>query len=256
MKDRKILLSFDVEEFDMPLEYNIPISPEEQLQVGIDGFNKIDELLNIHNVTTTLFTTANFANNFSAKIKQAATKHEIASHTYFHSDYKTEHLLTSRLALEKITETNVTGLRMPRMKKIPMKDVIDAGYSYDSSINPTWLPGRYNNLHKPRSIYTEEKVLRIPASVSSILRFPLFWLSFKNLPLNIYIKMLNGALQKDGYVCIYFHPWEFTNIEKYKMPKYTRNPCGNILLQKMDSLLKALKKEGEFNTMRDFIYTK
>ena len=32
--NRRILLSFDVEEFDMPLEYNFKISAEEQMQVG------------------------------------------------------------------------------------------------------------------------------------------------------------------------------------------------------------------------------
>jgi hypothetical protein len=256
MSDKKILLSFDVEEFDMPLEYNIDISPKDQLNIGFEGFKKIEELLTIHRISTTLFTTAHFANNYSNEIKNAATHHEIASHTYYHSDYKTEHLLASRIALEKITNTNVTGLRMPRMKQIPIQDILEAGYNYDSSINPTWLPGRYNNLNKPRTFYTENNMLRIPASVSSLIRFPLFWLSFKNLPLSVYVNMLKGALKKDGYLCIYFHPWEFTNIEQYAMPKYTRNPCGEILLEKMDRLIKILKDEGDFCTMQEFIRSK
>jgi hypothetical protein len=252
MSTRQILLSFDVEEFDMPLEYNIDISPQEQLMVGYNGFKKVDELLTIHNVATTLFTTAHFANNFPHAIKKAAQQHEIASHTYYHSEYKTEHLLESRLALEKIADTPVRGLRMPRLKKVPMQDVIDAGYHYDSSMNPTWLPGRYNNLNKPRIYYNNNGMLQIPASVSSVLRFPLFWLSFKNLPFNIYLRMLKGALKKDGYVCIYFHPWEFTDIDAYTMPKYTRKPCGEALLTKMDQLIKALQKEGDFSTMKNF----
>ena len=36
----KILLSFDVEEFDMPLEYGFSISPEQQMQVGKLGLDK------------------------------------------------------------------------------------------------------------------------------------------------------------------------------------------------------------------------
>jgi hypothetical protein len=256
MLNRQILLSFDVEEFDMPLEYDIPITPQQQLQVGYEGFLKVDQLLATHKVATTLFTTAHFANNFPDAIKKAAQYHEIASHTYYHSDYKTEHLLESRVALEKIAGTPVTGLRMPRLKKIPMQDVIDAGYRYDSSMNPTWLPGRYNNLNKPRIYYNNNGMLQIPASVSPIIRFPLFWLSFKNLPFNIYLTMLKGALKKDGYACIYFHPWEFTNIDTYAMPKYTRKPCGEQLLGKMDKLIKVLQEEGDFNTMKSFVQQK
>jgi len=32
-----ILISFDVEEFDMPLEYNFPISIESQMEIGKKG---------------------------------------------------------------------------------------------------------------------------------------------------------------------------------------------------------------------------
>ena len=35
--NRSVLLSFDVEEFDMPLEYNFPISANEQMEVGKRG---------------------------------------------------------------------------------------------------------------------------------------------------------------------------------------------------------------------------
>ena len=43
--ERFILLSFDVEEFDMPLEYGDTISDEEQLQVGYNGTESIDQIL-------------------------------------------------------------------------------------------------------------------------------------------------------------------------------------------------------------------
>jgi peptidoglycan/xylan/chitin deacetylase (PgdA/CDA1 family) len=252
MASRKILLSFDVEEFDMPLEYTIKIAPEEQLQIGGDGFTKIRNLIDRHNIATTLFTTAHFANHFSSAVAEAATKHEIASHTYYHSDYKTEHLLESRLALEKISGTKVTGLRMPRLKQVPMLDVINAGYNYDSSMNPTWIPGRYNHLRKPRRYFTDNGMLRIPASVSAWVRFPLFWLSFKNVPLSVYTSMAKRAFKKDGYLCLYFHPWEFVDINAYPMPGYTRKPCGDILLERLDRFITSMKKEGDFVTMQSF----
>jgi hypothetical protein len=41
--NRAILLIFDVEEFDLPLEYTIPISIKEQMVVGKKGLDNITE---------------------------------------------------------------------------------------------------------------------------------------------------------------------------------------------------------------------
>ena len=75
----KILLSFDVEEFDMPLEYNFNIAIETQMEIGKKGLDNLMPILNDQNYTTTLFTTANFANQYPDSIKALSEKHEIAS---------------------------------------------------------------------------------------------------------------------------------------------------------------------------------
>jgi hypothetical protein len=254
--NRYVLLSFDVEEFDMPLEYNFSISPEEQMRVGKKGLNAIDLLLSDPAISATLFTTANFAMQYPESIQQLAGKHEIASHTFYHSDFKNEHLLGSRLQLEKISGQPVTGLRMPRMRAVPMEEVIKAGYTYDSSINPTWLPGRYNNLHLSRTIYRDNGMIRVPASVSPLLRIPLFWLSFKNLPYAIFKLLALQTLKKDGYLCLYFHPWEFTDIENYGLPGFTKKLNGQPLLDRLYRLLSDLKKEAELISMHSFVNEK
>jgi peptidoglycan/xylan/chitin deacetylase (PgdA/CDA1 family) len=248
----KILLSFDVEEFDMPLEYQFPISEAEQMAIGKKGLDAILPILNDEKITTTLFTTANFATQFSETIKTLSDQHEIASHTYYHSSFETKDLLNSRLQLSQITQKNITGLRMPRMKQVPIEDIVAAGYTYDASIHPTWLPGRYNNLHLPRTIYTEHGIKRIPASVSPHCRIPLFWLSFKNFPYALYQKWVLQTLKKDGYVSLYFHPWEFVDINRFGLPKYTTKGCEGRLLEKLHQLVQVLKKYGEFQTMQDF----
>ena len=56
-----VLLSFDVEEFDMPLEYKQDISIDEQMDVGIRGLEALMPILSNTSIPTTLFTTANFA---------------------------------------------------------------------------------------------------------------------------------------------------------------------------------------------------
>lgn len=135
------------------------------------------------------------------------------------------------------------------MRPVLMKDVLAAGYQYDSSINPTWLPGRYNNFHLPRTIYHEGGVKRIPASVSPGIRIPLFWLSFKNMPYSLYLELCKQTLSKDGYCCLYFHPWEFTPIEQFGLPGYTRRWCGPKLVERLRRLVTDLSKEADFGTM-------
>ena len=249
----KILLSFDVEEFDMPLEYNFNIAIETQMEIGKKGLDNLMPILNDQNYTTTLFTTANFANKYPDSIKALSDKHEIASHTFYHSNFTTAHLLESRIRLEEIIQKPVKGLRMPRMRQVPVGDIKQAGYSYDASIHPTWLPGRYNNFHLPRTKYSEQGLIRMPASVSPNFRIPLFWLSFKNFPYTIYLRLALQTLRKDGYLSLYFHPWEFTNITAFGLPKYTTKGSDNELLDKLYRLLNDLNKQAEFVTMGDFI---
>jgi peptidoglycan/xylan/chitin deacetylase (PgdA/CDA1 family) len=249
----KILLSFDVEEFDMPLEYNFNIAIEIQMEIGKKGLDNLMPILNDQNYNTTLFTTANFANHYPDSIKGLSEKHEITSHTFYHSNFTTAHLLESRIRLEEIIQKPVKGLRMPRMRQVRVGDINEAGYSYDASIHPTWLPGRYNNFHLPRTKYSEQGLIRVPASVSPNFRIPLFWLSFKNFPYALYLKLALQTLRKDGYLSLYFHPWEFTNITAFGLPKYTTKGSDNELLDKLYRLLNDLNKQAEFVTMGDFI---
>lgn len=254
--ERFILLSFDVEEFDMPLEYGYQISKEEQLNIGKKGLDSISPILADRNIQSTLFTTANFANHFPEAVKELSIQHEVASHTYYHSSFVNEDLSLSKRRLEEITGRPVDGLRMPRMRTVDMDEVRKAGYQYDSSINPTWLPGRYNNLHLPRTIYSELGICRIPASVSPNLRIPLFWLSFKNMPWQVFKYLALQTLKKDGYLCLYFHPWEFTDINHYQLPMFTRRWCMDQLLDRLNRTIQYLQKEGEFISIHNYINKK
>jgi hypothetical protein len=252
----KILLSFDVEEFDMPLEYGQQISAEQQFKTGYEGFVVTINIIDSLNVPATLFTTANFADHFPSDIKSLKPYHELASHTYYHSTFKNADLLQSKKRLEEISGKTVKGLRMPRMKAVEMKEVKTAGYSYDSSINPTWVPGRYNNLKLPRRIYHEEGMLRLPTSVSPNLRIPLFWLSFKNFPYSLFLFWVRQTLKKDGYACLYFHPWEFVDLSEYNIPGYTKRLAGEPLQKKLIKLINDLKQDHEFSTIENYLASK
>jgi peptidoglycan/xylan/chitin deacetylase (PgdA/CDA1 family) len=249
----KILLSFDVEEFDMPLEYGFPISPDQQMQVGKLGLDRLMPILSDSTIQTTLFTTANFANHYPDLIKQLSEHHEIASHTYYHTFYANEHLKNSRNRLSEIIQKEVVGLRMPRMKQVPVADIVDAGYAYDASIHPTWIPGRYNNLHLPRKLYREDGLFRVPVSVSTFCRIPLFWLSFKNFPYSLYLELALHTLKREGFLSLYFHPWEFVDIRSFGLPDYTIKGCQSALFDRLNQLIKDLKPHGEFISYKDFV---
>lgn len=248
-----ILLTFDVEEFDLPLEFNKPIELSEQLLTGKKGLDEIESIISGHRVETTMFTTARFAIEYKDIIKRLSINHEIASHTFSHTTFEKGDLLKSRLVLEEISGKPVTGLRMPRMKKVAMDWVKDAGYQYDSSINPTYIPGRYNNRHLPRVFYREENMLRLPTSVTPNLRIPLFWLAFKNFPYPLYRKLALLTLRKDGYLSLYYHSWEFTDVSRYPVPKYLLRNSGQILADRLRLFISDLKEEAEFKTIQAYI---
>lgn len=251
-----VLLSFDIEEFDMPLEYKGEISFEQQISISQKGVERILDILKKHHAKATFFSTVVFAENSKDLIRRLLNEgHELASHTWFHSDFEEKHLKESKERLEELFSTQVTGLRMPRMMPVSKNAVENAGYSYNSSINPTYLPGRYNNLKVSRTYFNEGKVVQIPASVSPNFRIPLFWLSFHNFPLSFYKKLASDVLKKDKYLNIYFHPWEFAEIkdEAFKLPGFTVKNSGIEMVKRFDEFLTWLKsKNHSFGTIQEF----
>lgn len=255
-----ILLSFDIEEFDMPLEYGKDISFQDQIAISIKGTNHILDILDKHSIKATFFSTVVFAHNALEVIQRIIQSgHELASHGYYHSKFDNSHLLLSKTALEEISQQTVKGFRMPRMMPVNEQEIAKAGYVYNSSVNPTWLPGHYSNLNKPRSYYKEDDIWQLPASVSPVFRFPLFWLSFHNLPLFLYKYIAGLSYKKDGYLNLYFHPWEFVDLrdkERFGLPNYVSKNVGAKMIERMDSFIQHLKdKKYPFCTISDFIQT-
>ena len=182
-----IFLSFDIEEFDNPLSYTKTLNFEQQMSISKIGTVRILELLLQEKVKATFFCTANFALHATDLIDRMVNEgHEVASHGYYHATFEQKDLGESKRVLEQLTGTTILGFRMPNMAPLEALPVIEAGYKYNSSLNPTFLPGKYNNLNKPRRIFYENGLCQIPASVSALFRIPLFWLSLHNFPINIY----------------------------------------------------------------------
>lgn len=251
-----ILLSFDIEEFDTPTEYGATISVQEQIKLSARGTRNILDLLHTHQIKATFFCTANFAIHQPDLIKEMIQEgHEVASHGYYHSSFEIKDLATSRKALEELTGKQIHGFRMARMMPVDEAEIAKAGYHYNSSLNPTFIPGRYSNWSEPRTFFHKENVLQIPASVSPLLRIPLFWLSFHNFPKGLYRFLCDRTLKKDGYLNIYFHPWEFIDLrdKSLQLPFIIRNNSGEKMIERLGDFISSYKKKGEcFDTIHHY----
>ncbi len=252
---KKILLTFDLEEFDLPLEFGYPISDQDQINVTTNGLKRLTGLLAKFNIPATFFTTTFYAEKNQELIKSLSLNHEIASHSNQHSGFKQTDLSDSKFKIEGITGKQVYGFRMPRFQKIDMAMIKAAGYRYDSSVNPTFIPGRYNNLFTRRKMYldTDSNLVEIPVSVSPVIRFPLFWLSFKNISLPIYLHMCKMAIWNDSYLHLCFHPWEFDDLDSFDIPWYIKNISGKLYFERFEKMVEQLLEIADFSTISDFL---
>jgi len=257
INQKTVLLSFDIEEFDMTMEYGTNLAFDKQISVSAEGTRIILDILKDHHITTTFFSTVIFASNANNLIHRIRDEgHELASHGYFHSQFENEHLGQSKLELEKISGQPIHGFRMARMMPVENTAIHDAGYIYNSSLNPIYLPGRYNNFFKPRTFFRSDKLIQLPASATPFIRLPLFWLSFHNFPQWLYRSACAQTIRADGYLNIYFHPWEFVDLTgaEFGLPKFISRNTGAQMIDRFHSWIAWMKsKNYTFSTMSEFV---
>jgi len=254
---KTVLLSFDIEEFDVPMEYGKNLPLDNQISISAEGTRIILDILKDHNISATFFSTVIFASHAKDLILRIREEgHELASHGYFHSQFENEHLLQSKLELEKISGQPIHGFRMARMMPVENSAIQDAGYGYNSSLNPIYLPGRYNNFFKPRTFFRNDKLIQLPASATPLLRLPLFWLSFHNFPQWLYRSLCSQTIRTDGYINIYFHPWEFVDltVPEFGLPKFVSRNSGTQMIGRFHSWIAWMKsKNYTFSTISEFV---
>ena len=248
-------ISFDVEPFDIPLEYGNTLSIEKQYAMGSAGLVRVLDLLDQERARATFFITGQFAERNETLVRRIAASplgHEIASHGYTHGDLESDHLELSRTVLGAISGRDVVGFRRARMAHTDSHDLAAAGYAYNASENPIWLPGRYNHFFDPRTARIENtqagRLVQIPASATPLLRIPLFWLAFKNLPMSVIRRATSRVLRADRAMNTYFHPWEFMALGDYGLPRIVRRVDGEPLVERLRGYLRWLSTRAEFGT--------
>ena len=243
-RPKVVLLSFDVEEFDAPADFGASVNHVELYKTCSVGLERLCPVLDRLDIPATFYITADWAQHETEWVLRLSSTHEIASHTWSHSKFSITDLRSSREYLSTLSGQPVTGLRMPRMQQVPLQAILEAGYQYDSSLNPTWIPGRYNHFRRSRSLHIlQDGLLELPVSVSTWLRIPMFWLSFHLLPLGLLKLLALWTLKRDGVLHLYFHPWEFADLEQSGMPAYLRRSSGQKFLIKLARFLDWLSRD-------------
>ena len=246
-----VSLSFDFEEFDLPREHGVAISTDEAVRISADGAHRLLDLLARYGVRATVFCTKVFAVQSPETVRRlVAGGHEVAAHGLEHSNPGDPR--QCREELERICGRPVVGYRSPRMAAVGDAALAAAGYRYDASLNPTFLPGRYCHLDSPRTPFVRKGLQEVPASVTPLLRIPLFWLSLHLLPERLYRTPARRTLAHDGSLVLYFHPWEFSSeLQRravgLKVPRYVRINLGSPMLDRLERLISDLRSaDAEF----------
>lgn len=255
----QILISFDVEEFDLPEEFGVPVSPEDRAGVSADGMERILSVLDrFPDVRVTFFTTVNFAKMNPDLFRRMTNsgRHEIASHGVSHSTFGPGDLAESKRILEELSGKSVVSFRPARLAPVSKEGILGAGYRCESALNPVWLPGRYNNFTASLRPFRETcGLLQVPVSAVPVIRFPLFWLSFKNLPLPLYFCGADMAIRSVGFFNLYTHPWEYSAKAKearWHIPAYITRRAGDAMATRLERLLRHLEGQGDFVTFSEF----
>lgn len=252
-----VMLSFDTEEFDIPREQGKTIPFEERIRVSEEGSNSILDILRQESIHATFFCTTTLLLNAPKLADRIVNEgHEMASHGCDHANPLPEHVIESKRILESEFGVQIHGYRQPRMFDVDNNTLIQEGYSYNSSINPAFIPGRYMHLNVSRVPFVKDGILQIPASVTPWFRFPLFWLSAHHLPMWLYEALVRRTLKYDGFFNTYFHPWEFVRIlhvAEYSVPYLIGHSTGEPMQKRLQHLIQTLKAEGAvFITYNEF----
>ncbi|MDD5178470.1 MAG: polysaccharide deacetylase family protein [Candidatus Nanoarchaeia archaeon] len=255
-KKMNVLLSFDVEEFDLPREYLIYISEEEMYLQSYRGLLRILDLLDKYKLKATFFVTLNFAKKYPELIREVSEKHEIGCHGYSHIDnYNkkgTERISDAKKGIEKIIGKKIYGFRAPRGNCPGFRELSKTGFVYDSSLHPVFIPGRYNHFLESRRIFKQNNIIEIPWATSTFLRLPLFGFALRNFGGLGYAKIAT-KLYKLNFAVLGFHPWEFIEISQ-KVPLYTKRNSGDKIFNVVEKYIGwCLSRGYKFKSCYDYL---
>lgn len=252
---KTLLLSYDVEQFPAK-EFGIPLEEDVAFENGRAGLGRLADLLCKRGWTSTFFVTSEFAERYMRDLRALLKDgHELAMHGVSHDDhyermqpaFARDRIGDAHTKMESMFKTRVHGFRGPRMSRPPYAVLRECGFTYDSSLHPTWIPGRYNHFLSRRSVHEKDGITIVPVSVTPLLRMPASWVWFRSLGLS-YAQLCSrlAAIDQD-FLHLYWHPWEFAESPVSPFGVAQRivfGGCGESNLQRFARFVEWAERRG------------
>jgi hypothetical protein len=231
-----------------------------------DGLQILLQLLNKHEIKATFFVPGKVAEKHVEAIGLIGKDgHEVACHGLYHE--KNECLLSMSDQRNRIKEASriiarvhgapPRGFRAPclRINNITLDVLEECGYTYDSSILPTSIPGYYGSPMAPTRPYNPSqlsirkkgslKLLEIPVSINPVVPIPLSAAWMRNLGLSWVKFGLRTNFALGNPVVFYIHPRDVVSLPKIRgVPWHVYRNTGKKCLRVLDELLKYVKQSG------------
>ena len=261
-----MLLTFDFEECEKfqekkPDGLRIP-DPENEgaeldmFSLSYHGATTLQKILESEQIKATFFVTLSFGQRYPGLIKTLhESGHEIAVHAYEHGDnYKEmwkedpvecrKRIQGAKRGVEELISDTVKGVRAPQLQPPPPEFLKECKFLYDSSLHPTYVPGRYNHLNEKRHLCQKDDFYEVPISVSPLLRLPFSWFWFRNVGLT-YAKFCTRRTMKSLHYCnIYFHPWDFYPLSDFDFISKSYKKNTDRMPQLFSDYVRWCKGEG------------
>jgi polysaccharide deacetylase family protein (PEP-CTERM system associated) len=222
--------SIDVEGFSEGGAESFPVppgwvgGPAERFEIAIN----VDVVLGWlaeHGVRATFFTLGTVAESQPWIVRRIADAgHEVASHGYHHRRLNRmdgraarDAIVRSRQILQDVSGQAVLGFRAPDFsidgRSLHLLDVVrEAGYRYDSSINPTTLHDVYGAAGAPRDPHRlASGLVEFPPATVRVLGLVITVLGggyFRLAPLWLSRRVLTAAEAAGRSLMTYTHPYE------------------------------------------------
>jgi len=116
-------------------------------------------------------------------------------------------------------------------------------FTYDSSVHPAVLPGRYLDFLQSGSIRSVEGITEVP--MSTFLGLPISWWWMRNVGVEYTRLGCQASMRMHGYALLYFHPWEFAKLPKVEgLPGHMTKGTGKKALEDLERLIRGLSERG------------
>jgi peptidoglycan/xylan/chitin deacetylase (PgdA/CDA1 family) len=237
---------------------------------GLSNLKKLGKIVSKYDLKLTAFVTGRtFEDNPEVLEILNSMKAEIGQHSYDHQVGHGSKISDIRKGIEthrKIVGLSPAGYRAPQgiINKDEAHFLESMNIEYDSSVFPTFFPGRFNNCHFPTNpfIIKGTKIMEIPFSVIPKIKIP-FGLSYMQLLGLDAFKFLLKIFGAPSMIVFDFHTYELGKVESYfKLPLMSK--IGYFRSQRMyedpfnvfEKFIEYVLSKGYKSEYLSFLYTK